>query len=85
MLCDGGWLTFAISGYCADADVVDNARLQAMHSVGVLGRLNKVLEDGYAVARSHHRDVVTSNSSGVNRTPCEANCGIGDIDKVEVC
>lgn len=85
VLCDGGGLAFAIVSYCEDADVIIDARLQTIHGVGIPGRLHKVLEDGYTVARSHHRNVVTSNSSGVNGTPCEANRGVGDIDKVEVC
>lgn len=85
MLCDGGGLALAVISYCDDAYVVVNARLQAMHGVGIPGGLYKVLEDGYTIARCHHRDAVPNYSSGVNRTPCEANRGVGDIDKVEVC
>lgn len=85
LLSDGGGLALAIPSYCDDADVVVDTRLQAIHSVGIPGRLHKVIKDGYTIARSHHSDVVTSYCSGVNRTPCEADRGVGDIDKVEVC
>lgn len=85
LLRDDGGLALAILSNCDDADIVVDARLQAIHSVGAPGRLHKVFKDGYAIARSHHSDAVTGYSSGVNRTPCKANCGVSDIDKVEVC
>lgn len=85
LLCDGGGLALAFLSHCDDADVIVDARLQAIHGVGIPGRLHKVLKNGYTITRSHHRDAVTSYSSGVNGTPCEANRGISDIDKVEVC
>lgn len=85
MLCDGSGRALAVFTHCDDANFVVDARLQTSNSVGIRGRLHKVLKDGYTIARSRHRDAVTSYNSGVNRTPCEANCGVSDVDKVEVC
>lgn len=84
LLSEGGGLALAVLRHSDHTDVVVDTRLQSVDSVLTSRGQNKVLKDGYALARCHHRDPVTGDGCGVERWPAETDGGVAHVLEGEV-
>lgn len=79
LLSEGGGLALAGVRHRDHADVVVDARLQAVHGVLAGRRLDKVLEEGNALAGRCDGDLVARDGGGVEGQPAEADAGVAHV------
>lgn len=79
LLSEGGGLALAVVRHRDHADVVVDARLQAVHGVLAGRGQDKVLEEGNALTSRCDRDLVACDGGGVERRPAEADAGVAHV------
>lgn len=84
LLNECSWLALSIVRQSDDTKLIIDTRLKPIHGVVVGCRQNRVLKDGYTLARSHHGDLITCDGCGVERRPVETDGGVTDVLEGEV-
>lgn len=79
LLSEGGGLALAVFRHGDHADVVVDARLQAVHGVLAGRGQDKVLGDGDALAHRRDGDLVARDGGGVEGRPPEADAGVAHV------